>query len=251
MAISIARALAKLRFPIATEMGGISKGYIEGLIPTYQSGTSIALTTGTAYIPALGRGLEVTSQLTLSGLTLTASTWYYLYLYDNAGVPAIELVTTAPAAPYSGSARTKTGDTSRRFMGAFKTGASGLFAFRFMSHGITRFLEAINAAPFRVTTGVGPGASTPVSLATVVPPTAKTAEVAVTLTIGSSPYDAYMALTDLPTNILGYVRGSSTGASTAQVVFPVDALQRMSVWISNTGVGGSLGIDVAGYGNER
>ena len=251
MAISIARALAKLRFPVATEMGGISKGYIEGLIPQYQSGTSIVLNTGTTYIPALGRGLEVTSQLTLSGLTLTASTWYYLYLYDNAGVPAIELVTTAPAAPYSGSARTKTGDTSRRFMGAFKTGASGLFAFRFMSHGITRFLESINAAPFRATSGVGPGVSTAVSLAASVPPTAKTAEVAVTLTAGSSAYDAYMALTDLPNNIIGYVRASSTGSATVQVVFPVDTLQRMNIWISNTGVGGSISLDVAGYGNER
>lgn len=97
-----------------------------GLRLVFNSTTSISVNPGFAYIPGINRVVEVTSQLTASGLTsLTANTWYYVYLYDNAGTPAIEVSATAPAAPYAGVSRTKTGDTSRRFIGAFHTIAGG------------------------------------------------------------------------------------------------------------------------------
>lgn len=99
-------------------------GYIEGLIPQWNSATSISVSPGSAALPSPARSLLSSSTLTLSGLTLSATTWYYLYLYDNAGTPAIELVTTAPSAPYTGTARTKTGDTSRRFICALRAQAA-------------------------------------------------------------------------------------------------------------------------------
>lgn len=48
------------------------------------------------------------------GSSLSAGTWYYVYLYNNAGTLTLELATTVPDA----SLAHKNGDTSRRYMGA-------------------------------------------------------------------------------------------------------------------------------------
>jgi len=103
----------------------VSKGYIEGLTIEYVSPNSIRVTAGAAYIPSLDRVLEMSSAITKSGLSLTASAWHRVYLHLNGSTPDIEIATTAPAAPYNGTARTKAGDSSRRYLGAFKTDSSG------------------------------------------------------------------------------------------------------------------------------
>lgn len=99
-------------------------GHILGLRMEYVGPASIRVSSGSAWIPSLQQAIEVPAALSLSGLTLAASTWYHLYLYLNGSTPAIEAVTAAPAAPYSGTARAKTGDTTRRYMGSFRTDAS-------------------------------------------------------------------------------------------------------------------------------
>ncbi|MBH1412177.1 hypothetical protein I5U14_17115 [Stenotrophomonas maltophilia] len=99
-------------------------GHILGLSMEYVGPASIRVSSGSAWIPSLQQAIEVPSALTLSGLTLAANTWYHLYLYLNSSTPAIEAVMTAPAAPYSGTARAKTGDTTRRYLGSFRTNAS-------------------------------------------------------------------------------------------------------------------------------
>ncbi len=103
----------------------IPAGYIDGLKMVWNSANSISATSGTCYIQGSSAVISFPSLMTLSGLSLTASTWYHLYGYLNAGTPAIELVTTAPAAAYSGTARSKTGDASRRYIGSIRTDASG------------------------------------------------------------------------------------------------------------------------------
>jgi hypothetical protein len=102
----------------------VPKGYIDGLQMQWVSGTAVTVSSGTAYIPSLGNVLVANAAMALTGLSLTASTWYHLYLYSNAGTPAVECVTTAPSAPYNGTARTKTGDTSRRYIGSVYSSAS-------------------------------------------------------------------------------------------------------------------------------
>ena len=89
------------------------------------SATAITVTSGSAFVPSLNKCLPVPNAIALTGLVLAASTFYHVYLYSNAGVPAIEVVTTAPASPYNGTARAKTGDTSRRYVGSVLTDASG------------------------------------------------------------------------------------------------------------------------------
>lgn len=102
----------------------IPQGYIDGLQMVWNSATSISVTSGTAYIPSLGNVLQSNATLTLSGLVLTTSTWYHIYLYSNAGVPAIECVTAAPVL-YNGTAYQKTGDNTRRYIGSVLTDVSG------------------------------------------------------------------------------------------------------------------------------
>ncbi|WP_414609303.1 hypothetical protein, partial [Stenotrophomonas pavanii] len=102
---------------LVTPMSGqpIPAGYIDGLKMEWVSGTQIRFTSGSAYIPSLGRALALAAAVTKTP-TLAASTWYHAYLYSNAGTPDVEVTTTAPDTPYSGTARTKAGDTSRRYI---------------------------------------------------------------------------------------------------------------------------------------
>lgn len=99
------------------------KGYIDGLKIDYLSSTQVRVTAGAAYVPGPKRIAELASATTLTP-SLSASTWYYVYLTVSGGTVGVEAVSTAPAAPYTGTARAKTGDTSRRYLGAFKTDSS-------------------------------------------------------------------------------------------------------------------------------
>jgi hypothetical protein len=125
----------------------LPRGYIDGLKMEWLSATSLRITTGAAYIPILDQVLDVPSAITKSSISLSASAWHHLYLFSNAGVPDFEVSATAPAAPYSGSARTKTGDTSRRYVGSVKTDASSQ---------IIKFLQAGNSVLYQANTALAP-----------------------------------------------------------------------------------------------
>jgi hypothetical protein len=135
------------------------KSNISGLVLSWNSGTSITISTGKAYIESLGRTISIDSASTLSGLSLSASTWYDVYIYDNAGTTTCEINTTAPTAtPFYGTAKSKTSDASRRFLGALKTNASSnLYEFLSITKG--NFIEIIyknvdcSTAPFRIVSG--------------------------------------------------------------------------------------------------
>jgi hypothetical protein len=78
--------------------------------------------------------VSVDGQIDLTGMSLTANTWYYIYLYEEAGEGAIEYSTQEPDAPYLGTARVKGGpdntdptvapDPTRRYLAPIKSGAS-------------------------------------------------------------------------------------------------------------------------------
>lgn len=149
----------------------LSPGYIDGLQMQWVSATAVTVSSGTAYIPSLGAYLQSNAAIALSGLALSASTWYHLYLYSNAGTPAVECVTTAPVL-YYGTAYQKTGDNTRRYVGSVVTDASGNVT-RFMHQGnAVYYLASTNAAPFRVLLNPGNTTKTTVSFASIVPVTA-------------------------------------------------------------------------------
>lgn len=86
-------------------------------------GLTISVGPGACYLPGTFRLLsDGTASVTLSAPV--ANTWYHAYGYKGAsGSLALEVVQTAPSAPYQGSARTKTGDATRRYLGSMYVGA--------------------------------------------------------------------------------------------------------------------------------
>ncbi|NYF21902.1 hypothetical protein HDC36_003378 [Xanthomonas sp. JAI131] len=99
--------------------------YISGLVMTWISNTSVSFSAGACYVPSLGYVLAFPAPITKSGLSLAANSWYHCYGGVSGGSSDIEIVATTPAAAYSGTARTKTGDTSRRYICSIRTDASG------------------------------------------------------------------------------------------------------------------------------
>lgn len=109
---------SELRIPI---------GYISGLQLVWNSpgtnGNNITVTPGEAWIPGLNTLYRVSSTITGPAMGFAASMFYYIYLYDNGGVPAIDILPDAPSSPYMGTARTLPGNNTRRYLATVKTNA--------------------------------------------------------------------------------------------------------------------------------
>jgi hypothetical protein len=222
------------------------QGYIDGLKMAWNSATSISVTSGSAFIPSLSKCLPNPSTLTLSGLTLTPSTWYHVYLYSNAGTPAIECVTTAPAAAYNGTARTKTGDTSRRYLGSVLTDASGnIFSFKIFDRHVL-YTTFTGGAPFRVLTNGAAIATTNVSCAGCIPVTSELAD----LVIFNSDSTLSMIIGDPDgsNNMLGLPGNPGTRLFAPQ---SLDSLQRFNYSYQGGTPASGLYVDVHGYTYER
>lgn len=98
---------------------GVPTDWISGLSLTWVSGSAITLEKGSCWIPGAAAVLNVATPIAKTGLVgLTANTWYHVYVYDNLGTPDIEISATAPSTAYQGTACTKNGNTSRRYVGS-------------------------------------------------------------------------------------------------------------------------------------
>lgn len=243
---SIAWVLSKLRFPLKTELGGMDTAYISGFIPRYISGTSFAISAGAAFAPGSGKVLSTTAETVISGLpALTADVFYYIYAYDNNGVTAFETVTTAPSEPYAGTARTKSGDPTRRFVCAVRTGAGATFyRFQWGGDGYTRYLAQSSVAPFRVISGSTSTVKINGDCSGVVP---------------VNSVLALVSLSNTSTNTLLQISHPDAGATDViisiaagtRIVVPLilDSLRRLALF--NAAASGQAFADVIGYGNER
>lgn len=228
------------------------QGYIDGLKMVWNSATSISVTSGTCYIQGSNAVISFPSTLTLSSLSLTASTWYHLYGYLNAGVPAIELVTTAPSAAYSGTARSKTGDTSRRYLGSvLALSTNTIFQF---SHAFNKVFYNAAGVATRVLNGGSATTATSVSCASFAPLTATVGQFR--LTNASTSGGVFVTpgnvtpSTSVPTLFLN--AAISAGAGLSIQVFgdmPFDSSQTINY--INTAASGNTSIDILGYTYER
>lgn len=145
--------------------------HINGLTPVWNSANSISITGGSAYIPASGTVITVAGTIVKPSLVTTAATWYHAYLYLNAGVPDVEIVTTGPSAKYSGTSRTKTGDTSRRYLFSLLTGAANtIIRFKYSNNKISYLSDYLTGPGVILSNGLAV-TSTPVSAAGVIPVT--------------------------------------------------------------------------------
>lgn len=226
-------------------------GYIDGLKMQWMGGNAITIASGTAYIPSLGRAVRVASAIAKTGLAMNANAWQHVYLFVKTdGSPDIEIVATAPAAPYSGTARTKAGDTSRRYLGSLRTDASGA-AYNFLMIGnAISWKTSINLAPFMV---VEAGQSTVVadiSCAAVVPVTAVAATLILANTAASA--DAPMGTSDMSGTLtsVNYLQYIGRGVQSTHTM-PLDASQRFNYVMTAAPGGGGLYARVAGYFFER
>lgn len=151
-------------------------GFIQGLRMVRTAANALRVDPGAAFIESLGYALNVPAAITKIGLTLTANTWYHVYLYSNNGEPDIEVVTAAPAAAYYGTARSKTGDTSRRYVGSVRCGATANTIIPFFhapETGVVKYVNDINSDGLRVLASGRTAVSVTVGCSAVVPETGR------------------------------------------------------------------------------
>ena len=224
---------------------------MDGLKLTWNSATSISVGVGACYAEN-GDWIDVTSAITKASLSLSASTWYHVYVYLSAGVASAEVVTTAPVA-WKGDAYSKTGDTSRRYVGSIKSDASSnVYPFQHDLINNTIHYISVNstATPFRCLTLGTATTATAIALSGVVPSTGQAAKVRLFNTADQG------ALTDISnavsaTVLHGVVGVGNTVQQRNYFMHPLDASQQ--IWYLYGAAVGSGGfyLDVLGYMFKR
>lgn len=223
----------------------IPAGYIDGLQMQWVSGTALTVSSGAAYIEGTGAVLSASAAIAKTGLVLTASTWYHVYLYDNAGTPDVEIVTTSPAAPYNGTARSKAADTSRRYMGSVRTDSSGnLIEF----DNIAVWLRYRHPVPSTAVLAAGSATTdTLVSCSSYIPITSRMGGFRAVNAGTVALYFAPGSVSGVTSNYYAAFTGGSS--ITCNFDMPVDSSQR--VVYANANTGGSAYLQVTGYMVQR
>lgn len=217
---------------------------IEGMGLLWNSATSISVKTGHCYAQD-GSEIEVTSTLTASGLSLSSSTWYHVYVYLSSGSPAIEVVTTAPTA-WKATAYSKTGNTARRYLGSVKTDASGnIFEF---THDVSNDLMVysggvvMTAAPHRILNGGTATSATEVDGSAVI---AVTSEVGYVRFVNTADVSAQFGSTTGTSNLI--LNPGSTAVQNAFANFAMTSTPGIYYKMGGTPGSGAAYIDVYGY----
>lgn len=123
-----ARTAASVQTPFQelTNRSAWAKGALNGLLLgtrlLYSNSAGSATDVFVGPIATLVLGSRVLSsaaalEVPTPGGGLAAETWYYVYAYDSSGTLAVEASTTAPES----SLTFKTSDTTRRYLGCFRT----------------------------------------------------------------------------------------------------------------------------------
>ena len=229
------------------------KGYIDGLRMEWVSATQVRVSTGSAYVPGAKRIAELVAPVTLTP-SLAANSWYHIYLTVAGAVVGVEAVATAPAAPYFGTARAKTGDTSRRYVGSLRTDAGGVIA-KFKHNPAANYIAYIAIRESSLNGGTQ-AVTTPVSLSAPLPVTATFAALIISLdATGAALFTGNSEMTDTvlsASNFLGYTESSTQVSVSRMDGHPVDANQSITYRLSaapSSGTGAY--IRVMGYSYER
>lgn len=214
---------------------GTPDGYIDGFKLAYSGASQISVSSGNAYVPSVG---SVVSGLpSTPSVSVGANAFGHVYLRADG---TTEVDSTAPSAAYSGTARAKTGDSSRRYLGSVLTDSLGdVYMFMHVGTQIT-YMVALENAPFRVLANGQQTTSTSVSVASIVPPTSSIA------TFGITNIDAAVAAL-IDSGPFSY---TSNPNSFAAIPVPLDASNSFNYNYIVTPVGG-LYMDCLGYYFER
>ena len=219
---------------------------VSGLKLSWVSASSVSVGTGAASLPSGGL-LSVTAAITVSGIALGASAWGHAYLYSNAGVAAVEVVTTAPAL-YFGTAYQKTADATRRYLGSVRTDAAGnVINFLHVMPNTIRYRNNVIGSPNRVLSAGAATASTSVSAATVAPVTSRLLWARLTNT--HATVNTLFGSSDGLTPTAAQGSELISAAKEKDAPLPLDAAQAF-LYI-NDAAGGSTYVDTLGYVFER
>lgn len=221
----------------------INKRFIRGLDLTVST-TTVTVSAGSAVIPSTGAPLEVSAPVTANIGATTASTWYHVYLYSNNGTPAIEISTTLPT-QYAYPAHTKTGDTSRRYLGSFRVDSAGT----------VRGLDAIDGVAMyrgdwstvgRMLAGGTAQSITAVAIDTVVPVTAQTI-IHTTDNKASTGISQFLTTSGAD----GYMSTCFPGGKYINPNTPLRSYPNIYYQYVTAPTGGGLYIDIGGYKYAR
>lgn len=232
----------------------VNDGRIGGLrLSVAVNGTTVGLTPGFAYIPDQGRAL-LQNDMTVS-VTGAVSAWRHFYIANDDGVLKFEASGTAPAEPYQGTARTKSNDPTRRYLGSLYFNASGItLAFTHSQEGDRAnridFVPPGGAAIaqarlLNVATGTTP---TIVDASSLVPMTCR---LMYTLIDNTSTSDAYIGTpsngTLSTTNHLLFIKANQAG----QFDVVVNGNQQLNYFLNGIITLGGLTMRVRGYLFDR
>ena len=210
---------------------------ISGLVPSWTGAQIIVCSGGSAYVPGLSKTVTIPSATTFS-FTPTNNTWYFIYLTEITGTPTLEISTTPCATIYEGTARTKDGDTSRRFISTIRSGPGGFRPFLWTEDYLTYLDTLGTVVSVNAATDIGP---TAVSLQAVVPITTRRCQMQVYSAAGNS-VQIGVAFDMFYLSMAPGTRG----------VFPmITTTDQVIVYKHTNTVTGGTTIDIRSYGTER
>jgi hypothetical protein len=232
----------------------VNDANIRGLkLSVASDGQTVTVSSGFAYIPNQGRAL---SQNDMSvAVTGVVSAWRHFYIANDNGVLAFEASATAPADPYQGTARTKSNDPTRRYLGSLYFNASGItLAFLHSQVG-----DRANRISFTPPGGAAIAQTRLLSVKTDTSPVTVDASAVVPMTCrlmyalinNTSTSDAYIGTPDggtlSTTNYLIYVKAGQAG----QFDVEVNGNQLLNYFLNGLITVGGLTIQVRGYLFDR
>ncbi|WP_460044102.1 hypothetical protein [Pseudomonas sp. S2_H01] len=218
---------------------GVGKGFIEGLQMLWVSLNSIQILPGSCFMPNLNRVYKVPATLTVTppaGVT----GFGHIYLYDNAGTPAVEMVTTEPV-QYWNDARNKTGDPTRRYIGSALLNNGNAYNFRhYPAQGKVNYLYATpTTAPFNPLSGGTALVATVVSAAAVCPSTATHMDALVSCAGSGAIYVGNEEQAIQLSNTNWQIISLSTGYTICTIAFSLaNTLRRFQYIVSGSGISG-------------
>lgn len=221
----------------------VQRGFISGLHPKWVSATSVGVVNaGAVHIESSDTVVYGNpANVTVGGNT---NVWNHIYAYNNAGVLTLESSTTAPVAyaDASGTARSKSGDASRRYLFSARLDGSGLcrpFSFD-PATGLYSWLAVTNALPFRVLNGGSASSGTAVDCSAVAGPTARLLWVEAIETLSSAT--AYYASNEVTATTSLFSVTVSNGNKLD--LLPCDATQKINYLTSGSAL---AYLDVHGF----
>jgi hypothetical protein len=224
--------------------------YITGLQLSWSHASGTSIGRGECYTES-GNFINVTGNIATIHTGLTGSLFYHAYVYLVGSAPTVEYSLIAPASAYKGTARSKTGDTSRRYVGSILTNSSKGVQ-NFYHHPQSNYMGYRNFSsgnsPFRVLSAGTGTTPTAVACSAVMPPTAflihiravNTANVVANTTDDNNSGASTIAL-----------NAGNTAIQNAVAIHPVNSSQQIYYYLASLPSSGGLFIDTLGYFYER